>query len=1166
MSAQTRELQGLLEQVRRRWLAAEGLLAAAKSLGACAALVGGAWGLSRLLGLGSGTVTLLSAAVLAASVAMLWTSVAPFVRRIGSAQIARYVEERCPEFEDQLVSAAEIDGRADPTRFQRLVVDEAANRLATLDLDRVVSVATVRRHGALALVALLSLAAAAFVARDAARVAWRTARLALFPPTLTLQVVPGDARVRIGEALEVVARVEGIVPGLEPGAATLVIGQGDAAESLEMVPGDDGFRVTVPRITKEFEYRVEVGRLGSDRFHVEVLRPARVTRIDLGYEYPAYSGLEARTEEDAGDIYGPEGTNVRVQVSVDKPVVDARMVTAKGEPRPLAPTADGTYETELVITEDGSYRIALADTDGLDNPGETEYFIRVMDDRPPEVRVIRPGGDRQVTRLEEVAIEVRADDDYGVDRLELVYAVRGGPERVVPLRQGPPETSVTGARTLFVEEFEVEPGDFVTYYARARDVGRGKKPSVAQSDIFFLEVRPFNEEFVSAQSQAMAGGGGQFDDLAAAQKDIIIATWKLERRSAAGRSDTDIRAVGRAQGELRAKTAQLAAQLEGGGRMVRRGGEPEREAGGGAMQAAVEAMGRAEEALGVLDTKGALPHEMDALNHLLRAQAENRRRQVAQQQNSGGGGGGERQNQDLSALFDRELLRQTETNYETPGSVEEREEKPETTLDKVRELARRQDELAERQRELARQQARMSAEELKRQLERLTREQAELQQQARQLSEQLSRGERGRQSGSEQSAGGQQSASGSQSGSGQMRQASEEMQGAAGDLRRADAAQAAARGEQALERLRDVERGLQHAQPDAQRRALGDLQAEAEQLAAAQRRLAEQTARLAGQAPDGDAARRLAGEQSRLAERVDELQNGLGRLGREAGERTGAAQAANDLERQGLSRRMRGSASTLRRAADEGGMLDRAGGPGSRVATEQRAFAEALDRVAERMAGALGVDRESAKLSEQLAELRTMRERLGELERQIGEVAAREASAAGGEQTEPGESTTPGEADSPATDGTGRSAARQGSDRGQEGRQGQGGGRGGSGELGRLQEEYARELRRSEQLMDELRRQQPSLAEGLAAVDEHTSSLSAPGTEAFKQDFARWDVLRRDLNSALDRLEVQLSGQLTERSSKELMNAGSDEGVPDSYRNSISEYYRALARKPPGKR
>ena len=61
-----------------------------------------------------------------------------------------------------------------------------------------------------------------------------------------------------------------------------------------------------------------------------------------------------------------------------------------------------------------------------------------------------------------MAIEVRADDDYGVDRLELVYAVRGGPERVVPLRQGPPETSVTGARTLFVEEFEVEPGDFVT--------------------------------------------------------------------------------------------------------------------------------------------------------------------------------------------------------------------------------------------------------------------------------------------------------------------------------------------------------------------------------------------------------------------------------------------------------------------------------------------------------------------------------------------------------------------------------------------------------------------------------------------------------------------------------------------------------------------------------
>ena len=77
--------------------------------------------------------------------------------------------------------------------------------------------------------------------------------------------------------------------------------------------------------------------------------------------------------------------------------------------------------------------------------------------------------------------------------------------------------------------------------------------------MFFLEVKPFNEEFVQAQSQAMGGGGQstQIDALIAAQKEIINATWNLERRSAAGRSAEDIKAVGEAQAELKARVEQM---------------------------------------------------------------------------------------------------------------------------------------------------------------------------------------------------------------------------------------------------------------------------------------------------------------------------------------------------------------------------------------------------------------------------------------------------------------------------------------------------------------------------------------------------------------------------------------------------------------------------------
>ena len=57
----------------------------------------------------------------------------------------------------------------------------------------------------------------------------------------------------------------------------------------------------------------------------------------------------------------------------------------------------------------------------------------MLNDRPPDVRILRPAGDKQVSPLEEVEIEARADDDYGVRSLELVIKSAAGKEKVVPI-------------------------------------------------------------------------------------------------------------------------------------------------------------------------------------------------------------------------------------------------------------------------------------------------------------------------------------------------------------------------------------------------------------------------------------------------------------------------------------------------------------------------------------------------------------------------------------------------------------------------------------------------------------------------------------------------------------------------------------------------------------
>src|SRR5262249_42105197 len=153
-------------------------------------------------------------------------------------------------------------------------------------------------------------------------------------------------------------------------------------------------------------------------------------------------------------------------------------------------------------------------------------------------------------------VEAQADDDFGVASMDLVYSIRGGPEKVVPIEIPARAATVSGKRTLFLEDLNVAPGDFISYYVRVRDVSRGKQSSESRSDLFFLEVRPFDQEFTMATSQGAGGGDRSLDDLVQAQKDVIVSTWKLDRRSltsGGAKSADDIRSVAKAENELKTR-------------------------------------------------------------------------------------------------------------------------------------------------------------------------------------------------------------------------------------------------------------------------------------------------------------------------------------------------------------------------------------------------------------------------------------------------------------------------------------------------------------------------------------------------------------------------------------------------------------------------------------
>ena len=1137
------ELCALIGMVRTRWIRLVALQTAARASAGAAVVVGAGAIVERTLrSQGMPLVALAFATgTLAVAVAALAVWLKP--RRPSDRQVARFIEERAASltgraFNDSLVSAIDAgEKRAHPAHasFLPLLLGDAVQKLRAIEPSELVPYEDVRRRavhaaggGAMLLLALIAIAPSFERAAE-------TARLRFFPGSVRVEVLPGNVRIPVGASLRIRASLHGTSGVLSRFTPELTLVAHGERRTVAMASGGDGFEYVIGSVDRTFSYVVRAGSAQSLRYTATALTPPHVERIDLHYIYPPFAGLAPRDERDGGDIYAPSGTRVRVSIHTDKPIEHGEMTLGRSAALSLHPAGGRTFEVELLLAKDDSYRIRLADTDGLTSSGEAEYFIRLMEDRPPGVRILRPSADQQITPLEEMLIEARVDDDYGIGRFELVYAVAGGAEHAVPFERIT-GTSVQkiGTRVLPAEELGVKPGDVVTYYARAQDVGRGRRSTEATSDIFFLEVKPFSEEFVSAESQAGASGSDpQIESLIAAQKEIIASTWNVERRSQGGRSADDVKAIAAAQAELKARAEeQVTSRITRG-----RGGAPAperrapaapqiRRTDGDPVATAVAAMARAFEELSSERTKEALTHEMTALNGLLQAQAEVRRRQVSQQANGAGSGGSNRAGQDLSALFDKELQRQQRTNYETRSAAETRPDAADsatTALDRIRDLARRQEDLSRRQRELA--QANLSAEEMKRQLEKLTREQTELREQAEELLRRNSGagGAPGRSGSTRQPAAARGSA-GNEEGS-ELRDAADRMGSAASDLRRDDPAAAARSGERATDQLRRLERQMQGESPGDAARASSDVKLEARQIAQEQRRIAAEATRLERRtgAEAADARKRLADEKERLASRVDEL----GRSAHQLAQRGNSSDAkalvdsSRDLQRDRVADRMRDSAKQMRQDA-----------AGNGTGAVEQELARALDRVADTLGAA------SSPLSDQLAQTGAIRDRLQRAEQQVRDAEAR---------------------------ARGNDAPRGPSAR--QGRQGSGGGAGEQGgpvgDVQRLRDEYQRELQRAQEALGRLNGGEPRSGRGMSTPEEQQFSRSAPGTEAFKQDRTGWESLRTSLDLALEKYEASVSDRLSRARSEQRFSAGGSDRVPDAYGQLIAKYFESLAKKKP---
>ncbi len=691
---------------------------------------------------------------------------------------------------------------------------------------------------------------------------------AVKPKGYEITVTPGDTTVELGTSVIILARFDGKLP------ANAKLFAGSNKDNLQELPfnknlEDPVFGAIIPQINSDTIYRIEYDDIVTRDYAIGTFTHPSLERADANIIYPSYTKIPNKEIKDTRNFSVVEGSKVTLTFSINKPVATAQLISKDGSALNLTANTDNptTLTTLIEPRENLRYELKLFDSDGRANKAPPRFVIDVHKNMPPELKLKFPRGDIDASPIEEVSLEGEVSDDYGVTSRGFAYIMADSQSKDITIGNEPvPANKKEPVQyVLAMEDLNAQPDQLISYYMWAEDIGPDGNLRKTVSDLYFAEVRDFeqiyreNQSFMNQsqqereqQQQEQQQQEGQQNDqqrreqLVQLQKQIISATWNIKRQvdsSSNGienkkedinliiESQTDALDIARnggdqstGQGGQRGgATGTRGGQTGQGGRGGRgaRGGmnltsqvmgqvnpptpNPDAAPSSEPMDKAIQYMETAlkhlqetlanstsEELLKALSSEQAAYQELLKLREQENQVARDRSNQQQRNQNQS-----QRQQQQLQQLE----MRQREDRYEMQSQAQQEQQQQEQqredlqVLNRLRDLARRQNEMTDRLREaesaLREAQNEQERQEIQRELERLREEQIQNMRDADELQQRMEN---------------QQNRQRMQESAEQLSQTRERMQQSAEQMQQGQVSEAAAnstRAERELEQMRE---------------------------------------------------------------------------------------------------------------------------------------------------------------------------------------------------------------------------------------------------------------------------------------------------------------------------------------------------------------------------
>jgi hypothetical protein len=403
-------------------------------------------------------------------------------------------------------------------------------------------------------------------------------------PAYSFNTRPGTTRIIMGQSLEIRTQYQG-----PPNSGCILLYRNIEESSFQqsaMQPAGNFYQTVLPNIRRAMEYRLKSTfaqrnewseKIVSELYQVQVLTPPSLSELLITVTPPAYTALPRQyLQENTGDMLVYPGSLATINARSNKILKEAKVVFADSTELEARIREDKIY-VQFPVKETNSYHLDLMDQDSVSSQNPIQYFVTMLEDLYPTVRLIEPGMDVEIPADGAVTLLIEGRDDFGFSALKLNYQVIGKSKltqdsswQVVPI--GFPVN--TGAAAAYFQQnylwnfalLDVGFEDAIKYYIEIRDNDPICGPKSSRSNEYFIHfpsLETLFNDFAEKQSAGIEATEQAAEESAELQKKLEEINRELKRdKNIDWERKQEIQSSLQKQQEIQEKLEQIQQNLE----------------------------------------------------------------------------------------------------------------------------------------------------------------------------------------------------------------------------------------------------------------------------------------------------------------------------------------------------------------------------------------------------------------------------------------------------------------------------------------------------------------------------------------------------------------------------------------------------------------------------